>query len=390
MTVINTNVSSLIAQNAMTVNARAQSAAMQELSTGSRINGAKDDAAGLAIASKMTAQIRGLDQSVRNANDGISLLQTADGAMVEVGNMLQRMRELAVQASNDTYTSTDRAALNTEFQALTTEIGRVGKTTQWNGVNILDGSKSGGFTFQVGANNTSDQRITQSISSISTAGTSASTETVAWTTPAGASDAQVTTVTLGGGGAAGDKISLNLNGTSYDYTVTDADVGAGGAAAQSVSIATNMFNAIKASALTAGIVVTNGTSSALTLTASAVATPFSVVATDSSGLAILGVGANDLLTTAKTNLSIAAVDVALGTINTTRAGLGATINRLTYAADNLSNVSQNTSASRSRIQDTDYAKASSELARTQIIAQAATAMLAQANQSQQSVLALLK
>jgi flagellin len=387
MSVINTNVSALVAQSALTANSRAQSTAMQQLSTGLRINGAKDDAAGLAIASKMTSQIRGLDQAVRNANDGISLLQTADGAMTAVSDMLQRMRELAVQASNDTNVTSDRQALNTEYQALTTEIGRVGSTTQWNGMNILDGSKAGGFTFQVGANNTSAQRITQSIPSIAGSVASAATETITQTTPSTAAVAQVTTIAIGGTPAAGDKISLKLNGTTYDYTVTTADMSAG---TPVNSIATNMFNTMKTAALNdASVTITNGTAGSLTLTGGAINTPFTVTASDSGGLSLLG-AASDITSASNANAAITAVDGALSTINTTRADFGATINRLTYAADNLTNVSQNTSASRSRIQDTDYAKSSTELARTQIISQAATAMLAQANQSQQSVLALLK
>ncbi len=272
MSVINTNVSSLITQNALAINSRAQSTAMQQLSTGLRINGAKDDAAGLAIASKMTSQIKGLDQAVRNSNDAVSMLQTADGAMSTVSDMMQRMRELAVQASSDTNVSGDRTALQGEFSALSTEIGRVAATTTWNSMNILDGSHtSGKFTFQVGADNKTDSQVTVTIAKM---------------------------------------------------------------------------------ALPSGI--------------------------------------HALSTISGAQNSITDMDTAIKTLNAARSNLGANINRLTYAADNLSNISQNASASRSRIEDTDYAKASTELARTQIISQAATAMLAQANQSQQSVLALLK
>ena len=144
MTVINTNAKSLIAQNALTINNRDLTDAMQQLSTGKRINGAKDDAAGLAITQKMTAQIRGLDQAVRNANDGISLIQTAEGALVTVSNILQRMRELAVQSSSDSNTAEDRGALNNEFVALRDEINRIGNNTQFNNMNVLDKSFDGG------------------------------------------------------------------------------------------------------------------------------------------------------------------------------------------------------------------------------------------------------
>jgi flagellin len=292
MSVINTNVNSLVAQNAVTVNARSLSRAMEQLSTGKRINGSKDDAAGLSISQIMTAQIRGLNQAVRNANDGISLLQTADGAMIEQSNMLQRMRELAVQAASDTVTPDQKNYLNSEFIALRTEIDRIGSNTQWNGKNLLDGlggsGSDGTYTFQVGANETSvasDSTISVKIDSLRTTGP--------------------------------------------------------------------IYTGISASKIV-----------------DSPATP-TTSTTDASA-------------------AITSIDASLKLANEQRAKIGAAINQLTYAADNLSNVSMNTSASRSRIEDTDYAMASTELARTQIIQQAATAMLAQANQAPQSVLALLK
>jgi flagellin len=280
MSVINTNVNSLVAQNAVTVNSRSLSRSMEQLSTGKRINGASDDAAGLAISQVMTAQIRGLNVAVRNANDGISLLQTADGAMIEQSNMLQRMRELAVQASSDTVTTSQKTFLDNEFQALKAEIDRIGANTMWNDSKLLDGTGglaggAGKYKFQVGS--------------------------VATTITADVPNAQLAGI----------------------YTAVSADT---------VKITT---------------------------------------ATDATA-------------------AIGQVDTALAAANTSRSKIGAAINQLTYAADNLSNISMNTAASRSRIEDTDYAAASTELARTQIIQQAATAMLAQANQSPQSVLALLK
>jgi flagellin len=276
MTVINTNVKSLVAQNAISINNRSMNKAMEQLSTGSRINSAADDAAGLAISDKMTAQVRGLNQAVRNANDGISMIQTAEGATKEITNMLQRMRELAVQAANDTNTSADRSALSSETTQLSEEITRIASNTTWNGMKLLDGTKftsASAANFMVGANS--------------------------------------------------------------------------GDAAITVS-----FQSVAASALSV------------------------------SGLS--------LSTSSGAKTALGTVDAALKTIDTFRATLGAKINRLNYAADNLANVSQNTSASRSRIQDTDYATATTELARTQIISQAATAMLAQANQQPQSVLTLLR
>jgi flagellin len=281
MTVINTNNAATLTANALTKNERAMSQAMERLSTGVRINSAGDDAAGLAISSRMTSQINGLNQAVRNANDAISMVQTADGAMVEMTNMLQRMRELAVQGTSGTNSSTDVTALNTEFTALRDEIFRVVEATQWNGVNLLDGDVDGSLNdaavaFQVGAN-----------------------------------ASQVINVDFG------------------DFE-TAVDWGS------------------------------NFTSSLAMASSSAA------------------------------NTAIGYIDTALTALNTQRATFGATINRLEYAADNLANVSQNTSASRSRILDADYASETTELARTQIIQQAGTAMLSQANQQAQSVLALLK
>jgi len=203
-TVINTNVGSLMAQNAISKNTRSLSEAMDQLSTGKRINSASDDAAGLAISSRMTSQINGLDQAVRNANDGISLLQTAEGATIEISDMLQRMRELAVQASNDTYTDAERSYLNLEFQQLTTEMTRIAANTQWNGMNILDGS-SNQFNFQVGAN--ANQTIDVSITDLQNL------------MPASAS-AQVGTYTVANALAGGASAHVTVNGTTYAVTGT--------------------------------------------------------------------------------------------------------------------------------------------------------------------------
>jgi len=279
MTVINTNIKSLMASNALNLNGRVQQNTMESLSTGKRINRASDDAAGLSIRETMNAQINGLNAAVRNANDGISLLQTADGALNEVSTMMQRMRELATLSRTDTYSSVQKAALNDEYVQLASEIDRIGNKTQWNGMNILDGSggvagtTTGNFEFQIGAN-------------------------------------------------AGD---------TYE-----------------VSIASMLTSAI-----------------------------FDL---DTTSIASAG-GASG---------AISALDDALSTLNSQRSVIGAAVNRLTHAVDNLTNIAQNTSDSRSKVEDTDYASATSELARQQIIQQAATAILAQANQQPQSVLSLLK
>jgi flagellin len=388
MTVINTNVKALVSQNAITTNNRSMSAAMEQLSTGKRINSAKDDAAGLAIASKMTSQIRGLDQAVRNANDGISLLQTAEGATIEITNMLQRMRELSVQSANDTNTAEDRSYLDLEFQQLKGEIDRVINNTQWSGVNILDGSftnngtnNGGKFVFQVGAN--ANQTIDHTINvfglSAADGGGVPTAATVVDTAAAGT--AQVSTMGLGGTYSAGDVITVNLNENLFRYTVTADDT-------TSAAAATALTTALNAKFSDDFTVSVSGAGTIKVL-AKVDNDAFTLSAKGSDGewddIETLEIG-----TQTNSNTAITTLDVALTSVNKARAELGAVINRLTYAVDNLSNVSMNTSASRSRIFDTDYAKASAELARTQIISQAATAMLAQANQQPQSVLQLLQ
>lgn len=278
--VINTNTKSLAAQNALTINNRQLTNSMQQLSTGRRINSAGDDAAGLAISNRMTAQIRALNQAVRNANDGISMIQTAEGASQEITNMLQRMRELAVQSSNDIYSSSDRTALQVEYTSLSDEITRISNNTQWNNMYVFKTDATG-----VGTNGVA-------------------------------------------------QFQVGVNGSSNDlFSVT-------------------------------------------------------MEALDSTTLAVASASAINSQSNAQA--TITALDSAIGTVDTFRSKLGSVINRLEHAADNLSNIAMNMSESRSRILDTDYAKATSELARTQIIQQAATAMLAQANQQPQTVLALLK
>jgi flagellin len=284
MSVVNTNTSASIAQAALIRNERDLGKAMEQLSTGRKINSAGDNASGLAISARMTSQIRGLDQAVRNANDGVSMINTAEGALDEITDMLQRIRELAVQSGTGTTSSEDRTYLDAEFDHLVAEIERVAANTQWNGRNILNGDAGGStvstVAFQVGADPTQ-------------------------------------TVSLAFGNMSSDATMASVNSLSLD--------------------AATIASAIdKASAV---MVVT---------------------------------------------------DLAIEAVSTQRATFGAVSNRLEHAIDNLTNVSTQTAASRSRILDTDYAAATSELARTQIIQQAGTAMLAQANQLPQTVLALLQ
>jgi flagellin len=392
MSVINTNIKSLVSQNAMVKNNRNLADAMQQLSTGKRINSAKDDAAGLAISSRMTAQINGLNQAVRNGNDAVSMLQTTEGAMIEMTNMLQRMRELAVQSSNDTYTSDDRGYLDLEFQQLKTEINRITDTTEWNGMAFLNGTTVnddgtvGKFEFQVGAND--GQIITHTVADMGYRDYPLAT--FATTTANATGVAQVSTLTLEGTYMEDDVISFTAGGETKTYTVLAEDLTSDDDAENLESIAAKLLVAAAAPMGTAGVTVSG---SVLTFTAATAGTGFttaSAITMSNDDGALTNLRDLTVLNNTDANTSLVELDEAINRINTERASLGATINRLNYSVDNLSNVSLNTSESRSRIMDADYAKASSELARTQIISQAATAMLAQANQQPQTVLQLLQ
>ena len=290
MTVINTNISSLLAQVSLNAARAGAETAMERLSSGQRINSAADDAAGLSIASRMTAQITGIRAAIKNANDGISLMDTAEGAMAEVTNMLQRMRELALQSANDTNSANDRAASQAEINALSVEIDRIANTTTFNGIKILDGSDSNGIALQVGAS-----------------------------TDAGAT----ITVTIG------DLAAASLATLDED----DTQVGAG---------------------------------------------------VDSSDSDV------QMDTHAHALVAVTNIDDAIEYVNQQRSALGAVRNRLDHTISNLTSISTNTAAARSRIMDTDYAEETSEMTKNQILNQASTAMLAQANKISQSVLSLLQ
>jgi flagellin len=281
MSVINTNIRALVSTNVVAANERAMQKTMQSLSTGSRINKASDDAAGLSVRENMTSQINGLNAAVRNANDAINMLQTADGSLNETSDMMQRMRELGTLAQNDTYSTAQKKSMDDEYQALKSEISRIATNTQWNKGELLTGTGgevglASAFTFQVGAN-------------------------------------------------AGQVISV---------VVANQDVTSGA-----------QYNALSGTTLLSG---------------------------------------------AAASTAVGALDDTISLLNANRSAIGAAINRLEHAISNLTNVAQNATDSRSRVTDTDYSKATSDLAKQQIIAQAATAILAQANQQPQSVLSLLK
>ena len=493
MSVINTNISAIAAQNSLRTSGLNQTTAMERLSSGVRINSAKDDAAGLAISTRMTANIRGLAAAIRNANDGISLTQTAEGSLASISDNLQRIRELAVQSANSTNYSTDRAALNAEAAQLVSEIDRVASNSTFNGIKLLDGSYQD-QSLQVGAGNEANDRISVSIasakssslgvgggSSYNTSITSAAVGATAMLSGGlsingfvvGASNTDGVSST--GSDASGIAVAAAINAVSGQSAVvatvqktqlagtTVADgaqaalasgavlingvnIGAIEAAASPVARGAQMTAAINAKSGQTGVVATFSTTTGavnlsaldgrniaitattgttqtgtgLTFTEGADVTTITrstvkLASSNAAGITIAGITAAsltasgltagysastatagagvstiDLSTAAGSQTALSTLDKAINSITDSRASMGAYQNRLTASVANLENSSMNLQASRSRILDTDYAKETTNLAKAQIIQQAATAMLAQANQSAQSVLALLK
>jgi flagellin len=422
MTVINTNIAASITANAMKSNQRVMENTMERLATGMRINSASDDAAGLAIGSKMESQIRGLGQAIRNANDGISMIQTADGAAIEIGDMLQRMRELAVQAANGTNGSAELSNINKEFQALATEIDRVADDVTFNSTAVISGA-AGTKTFTIGA----DQADTVSVLFGD------------FNLAAGNSDATAAqfdlNLTAGQLQAVGNGKTIrisNADGANIDITTTmietEMDLRTGGTdtsgftnatladfklAVEDAITANTSFGAYTVSVnSTEGIKFTQttaGTGAAVTgaiavdetggLTTTAIASltfdtqvPYTAGTT---GVGVMAADISDFKTAvsggeAQKTTTIAELDAAISGVASARATFGAAINSLEHSIDSLNGAVQNTMSAKSAIMDADYAAETTELARTQILAQASTAMLSQANQQQQSVLALLK
>ena len=496
---INTNVNSLTAQRNLSMSQTSLSTSLQRLSSGLRINSAKDDAAGLNISERMTSQIRGLSQAARNANDGISLAQTAEGALGAAGTILQRVRELAVQSANATNSASDRAALNAEVGQLTSELDRIAKTTEFNGQKLLDGS-FGSAVFQVGAN--ANQTITATTANFSTskygnnrigsavaataggvgdlvtgsaAGANASTAITGAASTIAANSIIVngalgtSTVTVTAGDSA-KTVAANINAktgttgvtasartqidattltasTSYSLSVISDNstaatisfsVGSGGNTADGLAGAISAFNdkssttGVTAKLNTAGTgitltnesgndikITTSATSGAITVqaqtlaanaaasvyvtgavtldsektfgisnTASAAGLGYFTAAT--SGSQLQAASTLDVSTVDSSTRTLATVDSALAAVNGQRASFGALQSRFDTTISNLRTTSDNLSASRSRIQDADFAAETANLSRAQILQQAGTAMVAQANQLPQGVLALLR
>ena len=391
MQVINSNIMSLNAQRNLSSSGADLATSLQRLSSGLRINSAKDDAAGLAISERFTTQIRGMDQAARNANDGISLSQTAEGAMGEIGNNLQRIRELAVQSRNATNSLSDRQALNKEAQQLKAEIDRVAGQAEFNGVKLLDGSFQD-QTFQVGANQGETINISGIVDASSAAlGTWTSVDTTTYTTSvAGAAPTADTDL------AAGD---LTINGVDIGAVTGDTTAALQGAAvATAINLKTSETGVTATADGSTGIITLTSTSEegitvggadsatgAGLTTAATAATANTVAGTEQTGF-----GGLDISTAEGADAAMLAMDAALTAINTARADMGAVQNRFSSVVANLSSNVENLSAARSRIQDTDFAAETAQLTRNQILQQAGTAMLAQANQAPQGVLSLLR
>lgn len=382
---INTNVASLNAQRNLTSSSMDLATSLQRLSSGLRINSAKDDAAGLAISERMTTQVRGMNVAMRNANDGVSLAQTAEGSLDSVSNALQRIRELAVQSANATNSTSDRAALDAEAQQLKSEINRVATQTNFNGVKLLDGSFTN-KTFQVGAN----AGETISISNIVNAKSDSLGTTDLAAAAQGAATGFDTTI------ATGNITIADAAGVAIDVagfiTGSDAD-----------GVASSVLEAINKISDQTGVyaTITDGTTDQLTLSSShdITATIDGTVATAAStgltGLtataaATVGFDTLDISSAGGANTAIQFMDSALEAVNTARADLGAIQTRFESVVSNLAINSENISAARGRILDADFASETANLTRNQILQQAGTAMLAQANQIPQNVLSLLR
>ena len=380
--VINTNIASLNTQRNLSASQMSLNTSIQRLSSGLRINSSKDDAAGLAIASRMDSQIRGLNVAVRNANDGVSLAQTAEGALGKVGDMLQRMRELAVQSVNSTNSQSDRDALQSEVTQLKEEITRVASTTKFNGTNLIDGT----FTakaFQVGAN--SGETITlasvgdASLATLGSIGTTSYTQTTAAAT--------ATAFATG--------MSIDINGVTI---TTAAGAANAPAAATAFKAAFDAAKAVPANTGLANVTMSAGgaiTSTDATLVLANLTNVSGVTAGTTNGTAsvgpvVTGIAGLTVATAADAAYALSGIDAALTSINSSRATLGAVQNRFESVVTNLQLAAENQTAAKSRIMDADFAAETANLTRGQILQQAGTAMLAQANSLPNGVLALLR
>ncbi|MBH1637463.1 MAG: flagellin [Stenotrophomonas geniculata] len=397
--VINTNTMSLNAQRNLSTSGSSLATTIQRLSSGSRINSAKDDAAGLAISERFGTQIRGTDVAIRNANDGISLAQVAEGSLTEIGNNLQRIRELSVQSANATNSASDRKALQSEVDQLVSEIDRVAKQSEFNGTKLLDGSFSSQL-FQVGANAgqaIAIDKITNAQSDSIGSSTFAQNGTLTMGAATALTSGEITGMKIGDVSLGTIKYDQGADAAATVANAMNATVAAinskmgetGVYASQADNGATPPVatpGVIKLTSVKADLTAADITALAVTGGGTSVATTTNIAA-GSTASTLKDVKITDVAGAQK---ALEIVDNALQSINSTRADLGAVQNRFTSVVANLQTSTENLSASRSRIKDTDFAKETAELTRTQILQQAGTAMLAQANQVPQGVLSLLR
>ncbi|MDK9557303.1 flagellin [Marinobacter sp. M216] len=384
--IINTNIASLNAQRNLNATQSDANVALQRLSSGLRINSAKDDAAGLAISERFQSQITGLNMAQRNANDGISLAQTTEGALDEITANLQRIRELAVQSANASNSPSDRQALNAEVQERIQEINRIAGQTSFNGLKILDGSLLT-QTFQVGANAGETISVLGFDARGSQLGSTINQSTDLLTTLTDGTDTLETIFNEG------RTVDITFNITGIDGIVTPVTVTGAGSLQ-------DVLGQINAQSPTTGVAVNMNRSNDELIFSSQFGEDFSVDITPAGGgtqtvaatAAANTVSANDtdISTQDGADLAMISVDYAIDTINGIRAELGAVQNRFESTIANLSTTSENLAASNSRIRDADFAAESAELARTQVLQQAGLSVLAQANARPQQVLQLLQ
>ena len=394
---INTNIASLNAQRNLNASQSSLQTSMQRLSSGVRVNSAKDDAAGLAIAERMNPQVRGLSVAARNANDGISMAQTAEGALGKIGDMLQRMRELAVQSSNASNSTQDRNALQAEVGQLRDEIDRVAKQTGFNGTKLLDGSFSAA-TFQVGAN--SGEVIT--VAALTNASATGLSKVVyGSTSQVGVSTSGITTLSAVTDGS----LAVTVSGVAFSLAnlatarTGEERLGQVVEAINRLTSDTGLTAFLKQSA--PGVFDVELRSDKLDTSGAAVATSLTGFSTAITGISGAGISAGTATSTAGIDaltiatpedawLAMKQIDDALVQINGARATLGAVQSRFESAVSNIMTQGENTSAARGRIMDADFAAETANLSRAQILQQAGTAMVAQANQLPQQVLKLLQ
>ena len=383
--VISTNTASISAQRHLHESRKDLDVAMERLSSGQRINSAADDSAGLAIRDKMTSQIDGLNQAVRNANDAISMAQSAEGGIEESTQILQRMRTLAMQASNDTNTASDRANLNDELTDLQAELTRIAETATFNNQNLLEGTMTSS-TFQIG--HKAGETIALSIADMS-ADSIGSQNRIGITVTTAAADGDKVTLTLG---SLTDDPTAIFTASGADSTTADTAKGIAAALNQDADF-NEFYTASVDPSSTSEVVIQRNDGAAVTagdFTAVYSGTVAGDAAADTVTVKDLLISATSVTTRSNAQNAVVAIDNALGEVSRERANLGAFQNRLEHAVSNMMNMSANTADARSVVADADYAQESSALAKNQILQQAGTAMLAQANAQSQTVLSLLK